>query len=288
MSDNRHKNRTSVVMLSLLVAALLAVMTSGAWPLGAASGQTIPWPTATPTPVSTDTPMPTNTLAPRPTWTRAPTRAPEHPTVTMTPEAVTPTFTKLPEPDRPTQAPQATPTELSEPSLPSPSPSPMEQRPSLSPTPEPGALVFEVLLEPRVAGPGDLVHFLVQVANVGRGPARGVGIEAVFPVALGVQSVDCDRCTASQQPKLLTLDIGRLASGEQAIASVSAQVMPDVWPGQTLGTRWQVLAEDLEAQGVDTSLLLPWAELPATGWVEDHLCITHQRGFQDRWQKLPI
>jgi len=280
MKRRRRRAQARAVMLALLVGALLVGIRSAPWTLGVASGQTIPWPTATPTPRSTDTPTPTNTWAQRPTWTRVPTSVPERPTATLTPQAERPTSTKPPEPGQPTQVPQPTPTLPPEPTQPSPTASPMAQGPSLSPTPEPAALVFEVLLDPGTAGPGDSVHFAVQVANVGRGPAQDTVIEAAFPVALRVRSIDCDRCVVDQGSELLVLTIGHLSSGDQVIASVLAEVVPEAWPGQAVESTWRVRADDVPPQTVQTSLLLPWAELPATG------CITNWRGLHKKWHKL--
>lgn len=153
----------------------------------------------------------------------------------------------------------------------------MQRRPSASPTFEPAALVFEVVMEPQAAGPGDQVRFWVQAANVGRGPADAVKIEGLLPNQLLVRSLDCDGCATSQEPGRLTLTMDHLPSGEQMIASVLTEVVEDVWPGQTVKTVWSVRGDGLAPQSVHSSLELPWAELPATGWVGDHLPATDCR-----------
>lgn len=163
------------------------------------------------------------------------------------------------------------------PTLPSPEaqatpvPSPTAQRPLASPTPEPAALVLEVWTEPQVAGPGDKVQFLLQTTNVGRGPAHSVKIEGLLPDELLLQSLDCNGCATSQEPGRLTLTMGYLSSGAQMIASVFTEVIEDAWPGQTVLTEWRVTADGLVPQSVQASLELPWAELPATGWIGDDL-----------------
>jgi hypothetical protein len=141
--------------------------------------------------------------------------------------------------------------------------------------------VFEVLLEWPIAGPGDVVHFLVQLANVGRGSIEGTRIEVAFPDALQVRSIDCDRCIVDHGPELLTLTVGYLFSGDQVIASVATEVKPDTWPGQAIDTVWRAMAEALPLHSAQTSLVLPWAELPATG------CTMSWRGLQNRWQRSP-
>ena len=274
-TTHREPRRSAgVLMLAFVTVTLLAVGQSAPWSIGSVLGQTIPWPTATPTPVATDTPVPTNTWVPRPTWTSVPTTAPQEPTITATPKEPQPT-----EPGQPTPA---------EPGQPTPSPSLTEPRPSLPPTPEPGSLVFEVLLQPWIAGPGDMVHFAVQVANVGRGPLQDILIEAVFPDALRLHAVDCDFGIADQGADSLSLTIGCLPSGDQVIATVSAEVVTDAWPGQALDTAWRATADDSPPQAMRTSLTLPWAELPATGWISDDPHTADPRGLHNSWQTLPM
>jgi len=139
-----------------------------------------------------------------------------------------------------------------------------------------------------VAGPGDGVDFVVQVANVGRGPAEGVKIEGVLSDKLLVRSVDCGSCATGQAPGRLTLIIGHLFSGDQVIASVFAEVIEDVWPGQVLKTVWRVTADNAAPESEQVSLELPWAELPATGWIGHKLAISNWRRFCNRWRKLPM
>lgn len=261
-TTHREPRRSAgVLMLAFVAVTLLGVAQSAPWSIGSVLGQTIPWPTATPTPVATYTPVPTNTWAPRPTWTSVPTTAPQEPTVTAT--------LKEPQPTEPGQQ--------------TPSPSHTEPRPSFSPTPEPGSLVFEVLLQPRIAGPGDTVYFAVQVANVGRGPLQNILIEAVFPDALQLHAADCDLGIAELGADSLSLTIEHLPSGDQVIASVSAKVATDAWPGQALDTTWRATADDMLPQAERTSLTLPWAELPATGWIGDVPHAADPRGLHSSW-----
>jgi len=266
-TTHRGPRRPAGVLTAAFVAVtLLAATRSAPWSIGSVLGQTIPWPTATPTPIATDTPAPTNTWVPRPTWTSIPTTAPQEPTVTATPKEPRPT-----EPGQPTSSPSQT-----------------EPRPSFTPTLEPGSLLFEVLLQPRIAGPGDMVHFGVQVANVGRGPLQDILIEAVFPDALQLYAVDCDFGIAEQGTDSLSLTIGHLPSGDQVIASVSAKVVTDAWPGQVLDTAWRATADDTLPQAVRTTVTLPWAELPATGWISDDPHTAGPRGLHNHWQTLPM
>jgi len=126
---------------------------------------------------------------------------------------------------------------------------------------------MQVLVDPAAAGPGNAVHFTVQVAAVGRGPASNVRVEAALPALLLPlrASSACDRCTALAASGLLTLTCAHLASGDQLLASFWVTVRADAWPGQTLTTVWSLTADGLAAQTTQTSLELPWAELPATG-----------------------
>lgn len=261
-TTNRESRRSAgVLMLAVFAIALLAGTRSAPWSVGPVLGQTIPWPTATPTPIATDTPVPTNTWVPRPTWTSVSTTAPQEPTATAT-----------------LMEPQPT-----EPGQPTPSPSLTEPPPSLPPTPEPGSLLFEVLLQPRIAGPGDVVHLSVQMANVGRGPLQHIVVEAAFPAALRLQAVDCDHGIAEQGADSLSLTIHHLPSGDQAIASASANVVTDAWPGQALYIAWWATADDMLPQDVRASLRLPWAELPATGWIGENPQAANLRGLHSGW-----
>ena len=243
-------------VLAIFALMVLAGSMGMAWALAVpkALGQTIPWPADTPTPKPTDIPIPTSTWTPRPTWTSLPTRQPEQPAVTMTPVVKSPTPTRALDEVQPTIIASLT-----------------EQPPLPSPTPEPASLAFEILVEPLIAGPMDDVHFIVQVANVGRGPANDVKVEAILPHDLLVQSVGCDRCTMQQESGRLTLTIGHLPSGEQLISSVVCEVGENAWPGQTLLTLWMVTADDVPPQRAQARLELPWAELPAVGEVGEHL-----------------
>jgi hypothetical protein len=63
----------------------------------------------------------------------------------------------------------------------------------------------------------------------------------------------------------LTIFIGRLPSGDQVIAPVHMAVADDAWPGQTLHTDWTLAARGLPVQAVRADVVLPWAQLPATG-----------------------
>ncbi|MBC7234018.1 MAG: hypothetical protein H5T68_12345 [Chloroflexi bacterium] len=243
---------------------LLAGIVGAAWALpGYASfSQTIPLPpTATPTRAATPA-LPTATWTPRPTWTRVPTPPPGQPTLTPSPP--------------PPASPTPTPTEAAtlKPTLPTPtggtpivSPQTPEPTPTATRMP-PMALVFEIAVHPQVAGPGDDVYFVLQVANVGYEPVEGVNVSVVWADDLIVRSVDCARCQVGQSPGRLTLGIGRLLPGEQVIAPIGAQVVEDAWPGQLLQTDWTLTAEGMPTQNAQAAVELPWAELPATGAVE--------------------
>jgi hypothetical protein len=117
-----------------------------------------------------------------------------------------------------------------------------------------------------------VVQFVLQVANVGYGPVDSVQVDAVFDHDLLMQSVDCPRCTADCSlcqggtgPARLSLFIGLLRAGEQVIAPVHVQVAEGAWPGQSQRTDWTLTATGLPAQTVQAEVVLPWAQLPATG-----------------------
>ena len=125
---------------------------------------------------------------------------------------------------------------------------------------------------PQVAGPQDVVSFILQVANVGYGPVDSVQVDVVFDDDLVMQSVECPRCTVdcsmcqSQAGHArLSLFIGLLAAGEQVIAPVHVRVAGAAWPGQSLRSEWTLTATGLPAQTVPAEVVLPWAQLPATG-----------------------
>jgi len=251
MSQRGRKALVNMVMLALFVTTLLVAALSAGWALPLAVGQTIPFPTETPTPKPTDIPIPTSTWTPYPTWTPVLTKEPVQPTATATPE-VTP-FTPTPTPASVQPLPVTSPT---------------EPLPAASPAWEPAALVLKVFMEPQIAGPSDEVHFLVQVANVGRGPAHGVKLEAEIPHDLLVRAIDCDRCAISLESGRLTLSTDDLSSGAQLLASILTEVGEDAWPGQAVLAVWTVTADQVLPQSVQASLELPWAELPATGEVD--------------------
>jgi hypothetical protein len=283
----------SAALATLLLAAVLG--RDWALPGRAPQAQTIP---PLPTPTSTHAiSEPTATWTPRPTWTRVPTPLPEPSAGTPTPVVSLPTATPPPPtathiPARvtatsglPTRGPTLTPAQAN----PAPTASMLQPTPqaSYSPTrplstegstatplptatlaPGPIPLAFEVVVAPQVAGPRDGVAFILQVANVGYEAVDGVLVKAVFPEDLWLQSVDCPRCTVDCgqcQGGQLTIHIGRLALGEQVIAPVSVEVAEDAWPGQTLRSDWTLAAPGLPVQSVLADLVLPWAELPATG-----------------------
>jgi len=115
------------------------------------------------------------------------------------------------------------------------------------------------------AGPGDTVRFVLQVANVGYGPAQALRMQAILSDGLEVQFVECVSCTSSTASGRLRIDVDRLAPGEQSQLRVSMQVAQDAWPGQNLQLVWSMAAMGLPDQSVLTGLELPWAALPATG-----------------------
>lgn len=116
------------------------------------------------------------------------------------------------------------------------------------------------------------MQFTVQVANVGYGLAGGVQVEVLFPHDLRLQSVECPGCTidcpqchGGSQVGQLTIFIGELAAGDQVIALVHSTVADDAWPDQTLRTDWTLVATGLPVQTAEAEVVLPWAQLPATG-----------------------
>jgi len=249
MGRSRHAAPGRAMLLSVFVLIVWMGAAGTAWtlPLPAAFGQTIPpWLTDTPTPLPPRTLVPTSTWTPHPTWTPVPPPPPAQQPTAATPEATRPSPTAMPTLSR--VPPQTSPTQ-----------------PPASPTPGPPSVVFDVVVDPALAGPGDPVYFVVQVANVGYGPAQAVRVEALLSGDLTVGVVDCQRCTSAGAPGRLSIDVGRLAPGEQSLVRVSAEVAQDAWPAQNLQTLWSMTAPDLPRQSVVATLELPWAALPATG-----------------------
>lgn len=118
---------------------------------------------------------------------------------------------------------------------------------------------------PRVAGPGDAVTFVIQVANVGYGPLEGVRVEVSLPDVLTVESSACEACTVEALPNGTSFLLGELSPGQQVIFPVTARVAIDAWPDQVVRTAW-TLKSPLQRPEVRTvELVLPWAPLPATG-----------------------
>ncbi|MBM4429302.1 MAG: DUF11 domain-containing protein [Chloroflexi bacterium] len=269
------------ILLSLAAATVLAVAASVTWtaPIPAAEGQTIPWPTHTPTRPPTRIPTATRTPTPRPTWTRVPTSVPRTPLPT---DAGTRTPGEAPtEPVISPTVGQATATlaimESATPSEPAPgvaqaTPTAVSTAPTR--TPGPVALLFEVAAHPLFAGPGDEIRFTVQVANVGYAPIAEVRIAAVLPSDLALHTADC---TIAHTAGQMTLELGSLPGGDQRILSVLVTVAEDAWPGQRLVTRWEITARDQPAQSTETIIELPWAELPATGECPKCQQSTYQR-----------
>jgi len=250
------------ILISLAAATGLAAVASMTWtePIPTAEGQTIPWLTYTATRQPTGILAPTHTPTPRPTWTLVPTTARLTPSKTPVEPIATPTRgqgsatpTTMPG-SAPTAAPpeatQATVTAL--PSTP-------------SPTAGPIALLFEVAAEPQLAGPGDEIHFTVQVANVGYNPITEACVIAVLPADLSARATNCSRCTVIQSAGQTALDLGSLPGGSQTIFDVWVLVAEDAWPGQRLVTGWTITARGQIPQTIAVITELPWAELPATG-----------------------
>ncbi len=125
---------------------------------------------------------------------------------------------------------------------------------------------------PQVAGPRDEVQLVLQLANVGYDPMDSVQVDVVFADGLLMRFVECPRCQigctqcqGGAGPAKLSLFIGLLSSGDQIVAPVHVQVADDAWPGQSLRTDWTLTATGLPAQTVQADVVLPWAQLPATG-----------------------
>lgn len=299
MGQTRRQPRplTGLVWAAVLITLLLAGAVQHAWALPgrAPLGQTIP-PPPTATRTSAAPPQPTATWTPRPTWTRVATEPPELPAPSSTrgavatlqetrsavatpqetrsavatvtpavslPTATRPAFTHTPAVLVPTPDLSGTPS----PALPPAATSPATPLP-VGPIP----LAFEVVVVPQVAGPQDVVQFILQVANVGYGPVDSVQVDVVFDDDLVMQSVECPRCVVDCSqcqgkagPARLSLFIGLLPAGEQVIAPVRVQVADDAWPGQSPRTDWTLTATGLPAQTVPAAVVLPWAQLPATG-----------------------
>lgn len=260
----KSKLFSAVPWLILFVVLLVAGALGMAWALPgrAALGQTIPLPpTATPTPAVIAPVQPTATWTPRPTWTRAPTLPSTQPSPTLQEPIASPTSIR-------TEAATIVPT-LSVPVVSIPTASPMmpEPTPTATMTLPPIPLVFEIAVQPQIAGPADEVHFLLQVANVGHESIAGVVISLACPEDLKVQSVDCERCTMSQEGARWRFSIGQLLPGEQVIAPILTRVAEDAWPGQLLRTNWTLTAVDMPTRHIEVFVELPWAELPATGSV---------------------
>lgn len=249
------------LLVLLIVTATLRIAST--WRLESVAGQTIPWPTRTPTSTPPGFATSTPTWTPRPTWTRVPTA--EQPTAGPLPQVATATATAtilvLPSPTV-VLVPRESPTLMAQPS------------PTLAATPTPAStatvlqphpLAFEVVVMPQVAGPGDVVTFVVQVANVGYEPLEGVRVEVTHPDLLKMESFDCALCTVEPLLGGVNYLVGDLNPGQQVIFSVMARVANDAWPDQLVETQW-TLKSPLQKPEVRTvELSLPWAPLPATG-----------------------
>ena len=294
MSHRGHRvNRLTVAAWVATFGLLLLAGTLGrAWALPGLLplGQTIPLP-PTATPTNTVSAQPTATWTPRPTWTQIATEPPALPTDTATPAVSSPTgippviptsterrleatATSIPPGTTPTSSlPLPTRDLFGTPSPPLPTPGTTTAAvPSATPSAGPVPLVLEVVVLPQVAGPGDSVQLIVQVANVGYAPVDDVQVEGVLADDLHVQfvecarcSTDCPQCTGGPVPAQLTIFIGRLLAGDQLIAPVHVRLADDIWPGQTLQTSWTLSAAGLPDLSVQAGVVLPWAPLPATG-----------------------
>ena len=296
----RRTNRHQRLLVGLAwVAACATLVLAGAlgraWalPVRVPLGQTIP-PPPTATSTSAVSAQPTATWTPRPTWTRIMPQpsvaATFTPGVATRTQVAIPTHTEtlrqptatsgVPSPGM-TLVPASTPTLLAPSATPladtPPAPLSTAEGPSsvMSPTallPEPIPLAFEVVVLSPFGGPGDDVQFILQVANVGYHPVDSVQVEVVFPDHLIFQFVECPRCRidcpqcqGGAVPSRLALFIGLLMPGDQVIAPVHLQVADDAWPGQSQRTDWVLTATGLPAQTLQTEVVLPWAQLPATG-----------------------
>jgi len=289
----QSKRLTAVACMTTFGILLLAGALGGAWamPGRASLGQTIPLP-PTATPTNTAPAQPTATWTPLPTWTHVATEPPAPPTATATPGVSVPTATPPAIPTMTEAQPEATATFAPAPSVTPPPASatpaapvplssatpthpailPTQELPAPTPSSRPIPLVFDVASLSQVAGPQDEVQFILQVSNVGYGPVDGVQVEVAFANELQLRfvecarcSTDCPQCKGGPQPARLTIFIGRLLAGEQVIAPVHTQVADDAWPGQTLVEDWTLSAVGLPPQTAQTSVVLPWVPLPATG-----------------------
>lgn len=261
-SARLHCRRAPALLLALLL-GVAALRLAADWRLEKVAGQTIPRPTRTPTSTPFGMATHTPTWTPRPTWTRVlptepptaePTGLPIEPTATPTLPTTGPTSTAGPHESRTPPAASLTPTPtLTTAATPS------------TPAQPPHPLVFEVVLLPQVAGPGDIVTFIVQAANVGYLPLADIRVASTVPALLAIESADCTSCLVQQRAGGTGYLLGSLDPGQQVILAVTARVVNDAWPGQLLRTEWTIECAALPAQTVAVELTLPWAPLPATG-----------------------
>lgn len=261
---------TRLVWAAILVLLVLGVGLQRASALSrrAPLGQTIP-----PLPTATRTvPLePTATWTAHPTWTPAATPTPQPPTHTATTAAIPPTTTPAPDATA-TALPLATVTRTPLAATATLIVPKRDVTPSATPPAAAIPLAFDVVVIPPVAGPGDVVQFVLQLANVGYGPVDSVLVEVVSGEDLSFRLVQCSRCVVDcpqcagrAAPARLAIFIDRLVAGDQLIAPVEMEVSADAWPGQTLRSEWKVIASGLPAQTVQAGVVLPWAQLPATG-----------------------
>ncbi len=155
---------------------------------------------------------------------------------------------------------------------PSPNPWPSADRTPAPPGPPragaPAALALAARVEPEVVGPRDEVSLVVDLANVSRAHVGGVRVDVEIPGELAVLAVDGGAGSVRQGKETITLAMDGLQSGTRYVAAIRLQVAEDVWPGRVLTITCTAGGEAVPSQAVTCVLVLPWAELPATGWVD--------------------
>ena len=118
---------------------------------------------------------------------------------------------------------------------------------------------------PQAAGPGDVVTFVVQVANVGYHALEGIRVVVRLPRVLSITGSGCEHCAVERSQDGVDYLLGDLNPGQQVIFAVTARVAEDAWPDQLLVAEWTLRSPAQSAQVRTAEVTLPWAPLPATG-----------------------